>query len=130
MLDTLLEIGSAFDWISPIAGLVGDIANGPSYTFLIPYDCGISGREISRLLKRRGVDSWGHMVVDGSLMITVRQGQARWAQHLLDQAGVPVDNPLAGHKARRRSSAPHANRSERSDGTGAALRDILDLRIF
>jgi hypothetical protein len=90
MFDRLLVVGTAFDWISPVAAIIQDVTNGPSHTFLIPYDCGYSGRDISKLLKRRGVDSWGHMVVNHTIMITVRRGQALWAQQLLDQAGIPT----------------------------------------
>ena len=98
LFDDLLEIGSAFDWISPVGSLIGDTLNGPSHTFLIPYDCGYSGREIARILKRRGVNSWGAMVVKGTLMLSVRQTQARWAQHVLDRAGILVENAVGGEK--------------------------------
>ena len=90
MFGKLIEIGSTFDWLSPIGALIGDVVNGPSHTFLIPVDCGYSGREIAKLLSRRGVENWGHMVVKGTVMISVPKRQARWAQHLLDEAGIPT----------------------------------------
>ena len=31
MLDKMLEVGSAFDWISPLAAALGDIANVHSH---------------------------------------------------------------------------------------------------
>lgn len=88
-LDKLLEIGSAFDWISPVGSLVGDMVNGPSHTFLIPQDCGRSGRDLERLLRAKGVKTWGLMQVKGTIMISVQKRQERWASHLLRQAGVP-----------------------------------------
>lgn len=99
MLDELLEAGASFDWISPLLSIAGDILNGPSHTFLIPYDSTpLSGREIAWMLGKRGVKTWGMMVVSGTLMVSVRLNQARWAQHLLEQAGVPVENPLPGQQ--------------------------------
>ena len=107
LFDDILEIGAAFDWISPIGGLIGDALNGPSHTLLIPYDCGYSGREISRLLKRRGVDSWGHLVVKDTIMLTVRQTQARFAEHLLEQAGVPLESGAPkGTKRKQQGEQP------------------------
>ncbi|NIV32434.1 MAG: hypothetical protein GWN58_24230 [Anaerolineae bacterium] len=118
MLDKFLEVGSGFDWISPLLGFLGDAMNGPSHTFLIPYDsCPMSGRDIARLLRRRGVKSWGLMIVSGTLMVSVRLAKARWAQHLLEQAGVPIENPLP-EKARARSArrGRAATRSGRGKG--------------
>ena len=106
LFDDILEIGAAFDWISPVGSLIGDALNGPSHTFLIPYNCGYSGREISRLLKRRGVPSWGHMVIKGTIMISVRQTQARWAEHVLAQAGVPLESGSPKGPKRKQQGEP------------------------
>lgn len=107
MLDKILEVGAGFDWISPLASVIGDMVNGPSHTFLIPYGSSpLSGREIEIMLKRRGVNTWGLMVVSGTLLISVKAHQARWAQYLLEQAGIPIETPLP-----RRSPAPAARAS-------------------
>ena len=103
LIDTGLEIGASFDWISPLASILGDILNGPSHTFLIPYDSSpLSGREVQLMLGKRGVKTWGLMVVSGTLMVSVRLNQARWAQHLLEQAGVPIENPVPTQQGARR----------------------------
>ena len=142
MLDRFLEVGSGFDWISPILGFLGDAMNGPSHTFLIPYDsCPMSGREIARLLRKRGVKSWGLMIVSGTLMVSVRLEKARWAQHLLEQAGIPVENPLPqkGHtrSARRGRAAGRSGRGKRgsrrrseSGGLVEAVTKILNSPLF
>ena len=97
MLERFLEIGASFDWISPLASILGDLLNGPSHTFLIPNgNSPLSGREIGYMLGKRGVRCWGLMVVSGTLMVSVRLSQARWTQHLLEQAGVPIENPVEG----------------------------------
>jgi len=111
MLDTILGIGCSFDWISPLASVLGDMLNGPSHTFLIPYDsCPLSGREVAWMLNKRGVKSWGHMVVSGTFMISVKLSQARWAQHLLEQAGVPIENAAPG--ASRCAAPPEQRRAD------------------
>jgi len=105
IIETGLEIGASFDYISPLLSILGDLLNGPSHTFLIPYNATpLNGREIGLMLGKRGVKCWGLMVVSGELMVSVRLSQACWAQHLLEQAGVPISNPVAESQGARRQS--------------------------
>ncbi len=90
MLDKLLDFGTTFDWITPLIAEIQDITNGPAHTFLIPEDCGWSGRAIERVLKDQGVKTWGLMIADNMILITVRQAQARWAQYLLGRERIPI----------------------------------------
>lgn len=127
MLDEILAVGSTFDWISPLVGHAKNILNGPSHTFLVPYDRGWSGRAISKMLGKRGVKSWGYMVVKNTLTLSVTERQAEWAQYLLDQAGVPVENPVAaGRQARSTRRDPGGGFAELADD----LKDLLDSSIF
>lgn len=142
MLDSILGIASTFDWISPVAAFVGDVMNGPSHTFLIPWaSCPLNGREIGRLLRNRGVRYWGMMIVSGTLMVSVRLNQARWAQYLLDQAGVPIENPLpASESARgpqRGTRPPRAGQGRKGRGASSqkggivdSVNEILNTRLF
>ena len=137
MLDTILEAGSGFDWISPLAGILGDIMNGPSHTFLIPYGSSpLSGREIAWMLGKRGVKTWGLMIVSGTLMVSVRLNQARWAQHLLEQSGVPLENPLPAQTRKRRSGSrrmPGRASRQRGGASGTlvdSIQDVLNTRVF
>ena len=90
MFDRILKFGATFDWISPLIAIGQDIANGPSYTFLIPANCGWTGREIINLLRRNGIKTWGHMIVNDTFMISVRKPQAQWATYVLERAGIPL----------------------------------------
>ena len=93
--DDLLGVAATFDWITPLYGFFRDWLEGPSHTFLITYAaCPLSGRDIGRLLGKRGVKCWGLQIVSGTLMVSVKEKQARWAQHWLEQASVPIENPL------------------------------------
>jgi len=113
MFDKLLEFGTTFDWISPLMAEIQDIANGPSHTFLIPEDCGWSGRAIERLLKDKGIKTWGLMIVDNMILVTVRQAQARWGQYLLDRERIPI---AYGVLDERVSSDTHRSKNAGSAG--------------
>jgi len=131
MLDKLLEIGSCFDWISPALAQVQDITNGPSHTFLIPQASGWSGREISRMLREHGVKHWGMMIVNHTLMLTVRQKQARWADYLLQRSGIPLFNPISSGQPATAGTWPSAVRDrerkpERHHGLLEELNGFLD----
>ena len=64
------------------------MANRGGHTFLIPVNCGYSGREVIRLLRRYGCKTWGHMVINDTITITVPRNQAEWAARVLAWAGV------------------------------------------
>ena len=126
MLEELLELGTIFDWISPTLSVAQDLANGPSHTFLIPQDCGWTGMEIANLLRRRGIKTWGHMIVNGRFMITVRQPQAEFAHYLLQQAGLPTGiEPASPSRARPGRGAS----GSRSGSLGDLLREIGNMRL-
>jgi hypothetical protein len=127
MLDEILAAGSTFDWISPLVGFAKDFLNGPSHTFLIPYTSGWSGRAVSRMLGKRGVKSWGYMVVKDTLTVSVAERQAGWAQYVLDEAGIPVENPAGG---RRQAQATRHRKGNGFESLADDLRDVLDTSIF
>ena len=142
MLDTILGIGASFDWISPLASVFGELVHGPTHTFLIPYSASpLSGREIGWLLGKRGVKCWGLMVVSGTLMVSVRESQVGWAQQVLEQAGVPLENPVPtqsrkDNRARARggrTTVRSQGRSSPEDDLGGivdSVRDVLNTRLF
>jgi hypothetical protein len=110
MLDKLLEFGSTSDWVTPLVAMIQDGVNGPSHIFMIPDDCGRSGFEIQRLLRDKGIKTWGLMVFDGFIMITVRLAQAYWAQYLLLRERVPIEYGLLDKR-----DAPAAKKGVRSE---------------
>lgn len=102
MLDKLFEISQYFNWISPLLACIQDVINGPAYTFLIPEDCGWSGLQIERMLRENGVRIWGQMIFRRTIMFTVREAQVKWAQHLLQREGIPIQNPRERFPASKR----------------------------
>jgi len=87
-MDDFLKAGKTFDWISPAAAITRELLGGPSHTFLIPVNCGWSGREIVRFLKKRGIKSWGHMIINNTITISVSKKQAVRAQVILSSMGI------------------------------------------
>ena len=91
MLDKLLDIGCMFDWITPVAAEIQDRAHGSPHTFFIPDDCGVSGGQVKRALRSRGIQTWGHMIVNHAIMITVPEADAQRAQQILAEERIPVE---------------------------------------
>ena len=115
MLDSLLHLMASFDLIGPILAIIQNIANGPSHTFLIPENCGWSGRQIDDLLKGHGIKTWGLMIISRKIRITVRLAQARWAQYLLDREGIPVAYGVVGSQVERAARSVQRQRKKRTN---------------
>ena len=109
MIDDLLHLMASFDLISPVLAVIQNVANGPSHTFLIPEDCGWSGRRIEHLLRSHGVKTWGLMIINRMLRITVRRPQARWAQYLLEREGIPIEYGVIDERIDRAPRPAQAN---------------------
>lgn len=92
VLELLLKIGASMDMVGPINAMVQGAIRGPHSVFLVPYDASpLSGRQIDGLLSKRGVESWGYLVVWDTLMFSVAERHVRWATSLLGKAGVPIE---------------------------------------
>ena len=102
----LIELLTVFDWVTPTAGLVQDIANDPtllqsnSWTFFITYDdalsAGWNANDIGKLMKKNKVKSWGSQITNGTLFFSVRLDDAPTAEALLTQAGIPLQGRSLG----------------------------------
>lgn len=101
MFDNLLHLIASFDLISPVMAMIQNVANGPSHTFLIPENCGWSGRKIEHLLRSHSVKTWGLMIINRLLRITVRLEQAHWAQYLLEREGIPIEYGVLDERTTR-----------------------------
>lgn len=106
MLNNLLNLACNFDWITPSWMILQDFFKGPVSRFGIQANVGVDRGDIRRILKARGVKSWGYIYnVDGDLiMLSVPKAQAAWANWVLVEAGVPVlyaPAELAAPKKRR-----------------------------
>ena len=119
MYDNLLHLIASFDLISPVMATIQNVANGPSHTFLIPENCGWSGRKIEHLLRSHGVKTWGLMIINRLLRITVRLEQSRWAQYLLEREGIPIEYGVLDER-----TTQALRPAQKHDHTGPS--DVLD----
>ena len=91
----LLEFGMGFDWITPALAQLQDLACGyRRRIMIIGGGSGWSGRRIGKMLNEHGIHYWGMMIVNGKLLVTVRQEQAQIAQYLVQREGILLLNPL------------------------------------
>ena len=113
------------------AGLIDESAASltgrNAWRFYVPRDCGWSGIEIERLLRRHGVKVWDRGFTHDALTFRVKCRQANWAEYLLRRRGIPVTsqafNPLNDRYASR-----HAPGSEppKGDRQRKHRHDLLD----
>jgi hypothetical protein len=87
-VDDLLAVGTAVDWLSPVLAYLQDLLHGGGYTFAVPCDAGYSGGAIVDKLHERGIETWGHMIVNGRILFTVPAGQADQARAVLETEGM------------------------------------------
>lgn len=92
MPDDLINIGCAFDWITPTFAFLRDFAAGPVAHFGISAYSGYDRGDIRRLLQAHGVQVWGliYNFEGDMLMFTVPNTHARWAYYILRQQGIPI----------------------------------------
>lgn len=89
-IDVFLDVASTPDWISPLTAIVQDLVNGPRHDYYVDAYAGRSVNDVKRLLKRNGVKVWGAMLFDDMITFTVKEPQARWAQYVLERAGITI----------------------------------------
>ena len=92
-LDTLLDIGASFDWITPLWEMVQDFLYGPPAYFGISTEAGLWESDIKKLLAAAGVERiWGFMYLDdgAALMFTVPRAQAELTYRMLMREGIPI----------------------------------------
>ena len=114
--ESVASVGSAFDYFSPAAAFITDIMHGGSRGFVVPIDQSpLTGKQIKRLLRSKGVDSWGYVLpaFTGTLVFSVAKEDGEWAEHVLDRAGVPTEGAAT-------RATPIAPVSQRPPGDASA----------
>jgi hypothetical protein len=108
------------------------LAGRNAWHFCVPRNCGWSGIEMERLLRRHGVKIWDRDFTHDCLTFCVKRRQANWAEYLLRRRGIPVVsqpfNPRNAEYARRHApgSEPRAHR-QRSRRRQSLLDDLIAL---
>lgn len=92
MIDNILAIGGAFDWITPTLAFVNDYRYGPPAHFGASANAGFDRRDIRRVLNQAGIRVWGLILsFDGDMiMFAVNVLDAQDAYIALARAGIPL----------------------------------------
>jgi len=85
--EDVLEAGTVFDWVTPLTTITHS-ATGNDFTFMVSDSAGMTARQVTDLLRSRGIRTRGHMVVNGQAMFTVPKNQRRYAEDLMRGRGV------------------------------------------
>jgi hypothetical protein len=119
-----------------LTGIIGEfaasLAGHNAWQFYVPRDCGWTGIEMERLLRRHGVKIWDRDFTHDCLTFRVKRRQANWAEYLLRRRGIPVVsqpfNPLNDEYARRHApgSEPPTRRQQHNT-SGGLLDDLFTL---
>jgi hypothetical protein len=90
-----------------------------SYQFYVSMNRGWSGRSISSLLMRHGINMWGWTFANGEMFFRVKKKQAAWAQYVMLRASVPLQGPLLSRTpdVSAAISSPSESPSQRSAGS-------------
>jgi hypothetical protein len=96
MLDRIIKVGAAFDWISPAASLFQDFTNGPVAAFKISAHAGWTSFDLQDLLRDRGIRAWGMVSDEEAIGFHVRETQARYTCYVLEQAGLDYNTNWSG----------------------------------
>lgn len=97
-LNDLLNIGAAFDWITPLYVILRDAYTENVTHFGVYAYGGFDRGAIRRLLSKNDIESWGYIynVAGDLIMFSVRDEQATQAADMLGREGVPVLGGPAG----------------------------------
>ena len=116
MFDKLIRYGAMTDWITPVSTWLMCRRNGPSVRYNICVQEGWSALAVQQILRAGGVKLWGLTIYGDIITFRTRTSQARYAQYLMQRAGIPYaggveETSTAGRPQRRphqKSSRKHA----------------------
>lgn len=87
-----VEVLAGFDYITPVWATLNDAVRGPHFVFMVDDDYSpLSARDTGLYLGRNNVESWGYLIIGGTLMFSVAESDGKRAEFLLRRAGVPVE---------------------------------------
>ncbi len=103
---------SYMDWLRPLLTVAQNWYFGPSHTYRIPEQEGWSAAGIERLLRGKGVKTWGLDIVGSLIVLSVKLEQAGLVEIVLRSAGVAIENPAVksaqkSQGQRRKPAASH-----------------------
>jgi hypothetical protein len=133
----LFEFFSIFNWITPVVGFIEDFLNDPtllqsnSWTFFVPYsrslDNGWNAFDIEDLMGRHGIKTWGGQITGGEFFFSVKLEQAQWAEYILLNHGVPVNEKYLGApRPKQKTNRPRQKRRKSGKDPLSFIDDFFD----
>jgi hypothetical protein len=93
-MEALLDLLAHLDWFERLDEYLRSARGVRSWRFCVPRDCGWSGHQIEKFLRRYGIRIWGRNFSREHLFFRVKLRQANWAEYLLRRRDIPVCGPL------------------------------------
>ena len=92
-IESMLEFGASFDWITPGIALLQCVLNGGSAEFGIKAYSGWGKRDVRNLLRSYGIKPWGVMynINGNTLMFSVRKELYGDVADIIEYHRVPLD---------------------------------------
>lgn len=116
---------------SGVIGLLHEAGRGllgtNSWPFFIGMDSRWAGAEVERLLDQYGIQMWGQGFHGDEFYFRVRRDKAGWAQHVMSQAGVPLQHGLIAERSAKPSTAGRPSQrpgSSRARGASGFAADV------
>ncbi len=113
------------DLLNPLDGLVGELFHGPLHRIYFSRDGGFHGGDVEEILRRYGIRVWGRQVVGDNFGLLVKRRQAKWAEHVLLKAGVPIASALVDERNRKYANRP-CTKMPKAWGKGIGPKSAID----
>lgn len=82
MFDRMIEVCAGWDWVTPLLSFVQSWLYGPAVRFWFPRGR-FSAAEVDRLLRKKGIKTWGSMVLGDTVTFCTTEKQAKYAGYWL-----------------------------------------------
>ncbi len=100
---SLIKYLSYMDWLRPLLTIVQNWHFGPSHTYRIPEQDGWSAAQIERLLRNKGIKTWGLDIVGSRIVLSTKLEQAGLAEGVLRSERIALENPADNSDRTQRS---------------------------
>lgn len=121
MFDKLIRYGAMTDWITPVGTWLMNWRNGPSVRYNIWVQEGWSALAVQQILHAGGVKTWGLTIYGDIITFRTRTGQARYAQYLMQRAGITYAGGIGETGRVHRRQRPRQIRSHQPVSQNSAL---------
>ena len=99
MLEQTSKVGATADWLTPLWSVILDWYYQPAASFSMPWGETYSSHEVQKMLKSKGIRSWGYLAVNDTVLFSVREPQADYTEYWLQRKGIAYEGGLSPKKS-------------------------------